>query len=376
MTGNKSIVLAAKTNPLSYTIEDRPIPTAGPGSVVVKILASALLQYHKELLTGVRPYPTPLPFVPGGSAIGRIHAIGPDTTAFAAGDLVLVEPIIEARDDPAAQFLLGSIQGPSAGAAKLMQGPWRDGVLAQYAAAPLENVFALDEARLCGDLGYDILDLHLIQTSMVPYAALADAGVRAGDIVVVGPATGRFGGSAVNTALAMGARVVATGRRQAALDDLARAFGNPKELTTVAMVGDAASDTVALEKAVGPRGADVFVDFCPPDAGTGGVTPSHLVAGINVLRRGGSCVFAGGIYGGVTVPYWDTVFKNLVVRGRFMYEREHTVQVLKLVESGRLKVGKKVGMEIAGVYGLDGFEKAVDEAAGLPGWGKTVLIVP
>jgi hypothetical protein len=33
-------------------------------------------------------------------------------------------------------------------------------------------------------------------------------------------------------------------------------------------------------------------------------------------------------------------------------------------------------MEVANVYGLDRFEQAINEAAELPGWGKSVLIVP
>src|ERR1700712_448035 len=118
MTGNKSIVLTQQTDPLTFTLEDRAIPEVVSGAVVVKILAAALLDYHKELLNGTRPYHVPLPFTPGGNAIGRIAKIGPDTTTFQEGQLVLIDPTIAARDDPSAQILLGSIMGPSAGAQK------------------------------------------------------------------------------------------------------------------------------------------------------------------------------------------------------------------------------------------------------------------
>ena len=242
-----------------------------------------------------------------------------------------------------------------------MYGPWRNGVFAEYALLPLENVFALDEAKLCGEIGYDILDLHLIQTCMIPYAGLADAGVKAGDTVIVAPATGRFSASAVIAALAMGANVIAVGRRQQALDDLIKAFGNPKNLKSAVMIGDVEKDTVTLSHAAGPRGADVFVDFSPPAAGAGGKTPSHILAGISVLRRGGTCCFLGGISENISIPYWTIAFNNIIIRGRFMYEREHAEQVIKLAESGRLLIGKEVGMEVANTYGLEKFEEAVNE---------------
>lgn len=211
---------------------------------------------------------------------------------------------------------------------------------------------------------------------MVPYGGLADAAVRAGDTVVVAPATGRFSGAAVLVALAMGAKLVALGRRQHALDELVKSLGNPHGLRTVAMVGNVEKDTATLAQAVGPRGADCVLDFSPPAAGAYGVTPSHLAASINVLRRGGTLSLMGGIVGGVEIPYITVLFKNLIVRGRFVYERHHAEQVIKLVESGKLRIGQQVGMTTAAIFGLEQYGRALDEAEKLPGWGKIIQIMP
>jgi len=211
---------------------------------------------------------------------------------------------------------------------------------------------------------------------MIPFGGLADAGVRAGDTVVIAPATGRFSGAAVITALAIGANVVAVGRRQNALDVLLTQLGKPKSLKTAVVVGDVEKDTAALSHAVGARGADVVLDLSPPAAGANGKTPSHLLAGLNVLRRGGVLSLMGGIGGTIAIPHSPIVFKNLVIRGRFMYERDHIEQVIKLVESGKLPLGKAVGMKTVAEYGLAEFERAVNEAAKLPGWGECVQIVP
>ena len=47
------------------------MPVPGSGSAVVKILATPILTYMSEVLSGERPYPMSYPLTPGTSAIGR-----------------------------------------------------------------------------------------------------------------------------------------------------------------------------------------------------------------------------------------------------------------------------------------------------------------
>ncbi|KAI0341333.1 hypothetical protein BDW22DRAFT_1346171 [Trametopsis cervina] len=70
---------------------------------------------------------------------------------------------------------------------------------AQHARVLLENCFAPDEQRLCvpakeGGLGYEVHRLSCLQ---------------AGKTIIVAPATGAFGGTAVQFALAIRAGVIA-----------------------------------------------------------------------------------------------------------------------------------------------------------------------
>jgi D-arabinose 1-dehydrogenase-like Zn-dependent alcohol dehydrogenase len=123
--------------------------------------------------------------------------------------------------------MLGGIHwGYSASSAKLMAGEWRDATYAEYAKLPLENCYALDEARLlgspdAGSLGYSIEQLAFLSGLAVPYGGLLDINLRAGETVIVAPATRAFGGAAVNVALAMGAKVIAMGRNKEALSRIA-----------------------------------------------------------------------------------------------------------------------------------------------------------
>ena len=70
---------------------------------------------------------------------------------------------------------------------------------------------------LCDEMAYGIGDLAVIFRLMVSCGGLRDTDVKAGETVIVSPATGGFGGAALFVALAMGARVIAMGRNMAAL---------------------------------------------------------------------------------------------------------------------------------------------------------------
>ena len=66
---HRAVIHTAPSTPLS--VQDVPIPSAGPGSAVVQILATQLLAYMSEILTGERSYRMPMPLTPGTGAIGR-----------------------------------------------------------------------------------------------------------------------------------------------------------------------------------------------------------------------------------------------------------------------------------------------------------------
>jgi threonine dehydrogenase-like Zn-dependent dehydrogenase len=372
----KSVIITAQTEPLSISVEERPIPTPIPGSVVVQILALQILDYQRQILSGARGYPLEMPMTPGGSSIGRVKAVGPDTTSLSEGQLVFVDIYIHARDNPDTNFLLGIHAGANESARKLAAGLWRYSTMAQYANLPIENVHMLDEKKLCGELGYSIEDLLTIQSTCIPYGGLDNADIKAGDVVIVAPATGNFGGAAVLTPLAMGANVIACGRNQQRLDALVKSMGSPAEIKTVALSGDVENDTATLLSLSGAPGADVYIDFSPPEAGKDEKTPSYLHAGIGALRPNGQAVLMGGIGGMVTIPYSAVMFKNLVVRGRFMYDRAQLQKTIKLAEQGRLKLGKKAGKNMIGSFDIDHVEEAMQVAEKNPGYTNLIVLKP
>ena len=371
MSTYRAIVVSSHED--APVLKTLPRPTPGNGEVLVRILATPFVPYMKEILNGTRKYPLNFPITPGSNAIARVEEVGPDAVSLAKGQLVFCDITIHGRDDPNVQMLLGVHGGGYPAAQKLMEGPWRNSSFAELAKFPSENVFALDEEVLCKQRGYSMADLCYLGNCLVPYGGLSDIEVKPGDVVIVAPATGKFGGAAVSAALGIGASVIAAGRNEKVLGAFERAYGSSGKIKTVVLTGDAAKDTENLKRLTrGGKGADAYIDFSPPAA----AESTHIGAAIGALRREGRVVLMGGIGGAISIPYWHVMHNNIRVYGRFMYERAQILQAIKMVERGNLPMGEeKSGVESIH-FGLVKFEEAMEKAAELTSWGVQVILEP
>lgn len=145
-----------------FQIVEKPMAKPDPGSAIIHIEAAEVLSYHREVYNGERHYSFPTPIVGGTNAVGRIAAVGPDATTLTESQLVYVDCVIRARDDPDTLFLSAVHDSSATGSKKLMRDVWRDGAFAEYAKFPLENCIVLNETVLCKELGYPIEDLMYI----------------------------------------------------------------------------------------------------------------------------------------------------------------------------------------------------------------------
>ncbi|KAE8445412.1 hypothetical protein EG329_013425 [Mollisiaceae sp. DMI_Dod_QoI] len=367
-TTHRALILHSTSSPLS--LNTIPIPAATPGSVVVRVLGTAILPYLKDILNGTLPYAITFPMIPGSNCVARVHSVGTDSVSLTPGQLVLCDITVRARDDPDKAILMGLHGGA---AMKLMEGEWRHGTFAEYAKFPLENVFSLNEEILCGKLGYTIEDLCSTPAYLVPYGGLAEINLLPGDTLIVAPATGRFGGGAVTMALAMGATVIACGRNAATLSAMSSVFASIGRLRTYIFTGNIETDTANLTKlANNGQGADAFIDFSPAAA----AQSTHIQTCIAALRPKGKAVLMGGISGKIEIDYGAVMMRSLRIQGRFMYEREMVVQVVKMLENGNLKLGEAVGCRTLGRFGLGDVEEGLVVAGREKGWGRQVVLVP
>ena len=365
----RALVLSSTSEPPKVETISTPQPT--PGSAIVRVLVASVVPYMRDIYNGTRQFAFPTPLVIGTSAIGRIATVGPDATILTPGQLVHMDCVIRARDDPTAAFLSGIHEGFTDGSRKLMHGEWRDSTFAEYSKVPLENCHVLDEKRLLGrvrdgGLGYKVEDLAFVSSLLVPYGGLRDIELKAGETVIVSPATGTFGGAAVLVALAMGARVIAMGRNLEALEAVAT---RSERVQAIPITGDVRADAAALQQ-LGP--VDAFFDISPPAA----AKSTHIKSGILALRHSGRVSLMGGIREDIAIPYSRVMHWNLQLKGKWMYEREDIEGLIKMVEAGVLKLGEGAGLRVMGKFGLEEWDEAFAKAERNAGMGKLTVIVP
>jgi len=85
----KAMVCAAFAPVEALTFGDFPEPQAGPGEVVIDVVAAGVNYPDVLIVQGKYQSKPPLPFVPGSEASGRIAAIGEGVEGFAPGDRVI-----------------------------------------------------------------------------------------------------------------------------------------------------------------------------------------------------------------------------------------------------------------------------------------------
>jgi len=358
----KAAVLKAFGSPLA--VETLPDPTLGTGEVIVDVVAAPVLPYTSEILSGERRYLLIPPVAPGAGAIGRVRAAGPDATRLAVGDWVSCDPTVRSRDNALTPDI--TLQGASArgeGGLRL-QGHFHHGSFAERMLVPTENAVPIgpidpaEAGRWCA--------LNLL---LVPYGGLLAADLKAGETVLVSGATGNFGSAGVAVALAMGAGcVVAPGRNEQVLEDLARRFG--QRLRTVTLSGDEEEDRERMKHAA-PGPIDCVLDLLPPSANT---TPVRAAA--MTVREFGRIVLMGGVgmLGGddLALPYPWIMRNSITIRGQWMYPRAATARLVTLIRSGLLDLSN---FDVT-AFDLDDANDAVAHAAAHGGPFKMTVIRP
>lgn len=369
---NRALWLSSFDNPLELI--ELPVPEATAGSVIVKVLNTVVFPYAEDIHQGRLPvFNLTLPLVPHPSHIGRVHAIGSDAVLAKTGDLVFFSAPIFARDDPDVSIIQGHHGGEGSRGRKLMQGEWRDGALQQYQKVPLENVFILNEDRLCNQLGYTPADLHEISFYSISAGALCEAAeLRAGETIALGPATGTYGGITSDLALALGANVIALGRNKDNLARLAKQLGNHERFSYVVMTGDDDADAAAIRKASPDgRGVEVYNDWA-----SGTLTGSpYFSAAIRAARPEGRVVLSGAPSGTIAVPYTLVMHQNIRIIGKVIVSRSGIDLTIKMVNSGVLKLGKRGGSS-HDVYSLEQHHEAFQQAKEKSGFRVYTDIAP
>ncbi|EED16364.1 conserved hypothetical protein [Talaromyces stipitatus ATCC 10500] len=290
------------------------------------------------------------------STIGRIVAVGGDAVSLREGDLVLCDIYLRGRDDRDVGALLGVHDGHTEGAKRMVHGEWRDSTYAEYVKLLLENCFKLDEQKLLspvssdgivpgGGMGYSVEELLHITSFAVPYG-LRDVGLDVCEAVLIAPATG--------ICPCNGRKCDCHGPEWRSFEALkvSHPNGGNGHLETVLITNDIQQETAAIASFGMP--VDVYFDISPPMA----AESTHLRSGLLSVRHGDRVSLMGGIKGDVAIPLGYVMHGNMTIKGKWMYEREDVLKLIKMVESGRLRLDG--GSSSVKRYGLEQWEEAFE----------------
>jgi NADPH2:quinone reductase len=188
----KAIVVQQFGGPEVLSLQETDTPTPGTGQVLVKVEAAALnwFDLQRRRHDPAYPFPTQLPFTPGGEAAGVVAALGPD------------------------------VQGPAVGTPVFATTLDAAGAYAQYALADARQVFPIPP-------GLDAAQAASLVIAGVPAVLILKETVRLkpGETVLIPAAAGGVGSYLVQLAKLYGAGKVIAATSSVAKGEVAKRLG-------------------------------------------------------------------------------------------------------------------------------------------------------
>ena len=293
-------------------IRDVPVPTAGPGQVVVKIEASGLCHTDIHAANGDWPVKPKMPLIPGHEGVGLVVEVG-EGSAVRVGDRVAV---------PWLAYACGHCKYCMTGWETYCQsaqymGYTMDGSYAEYALAYASHVTKVPD-------GISSVDAAPITCAGVTtYKALKVARPQPADTAMV-VGIGGLGHLGLQYAKVFGCTTVAVD-----VDDAKLALA--KELGADHVV-DARGDQAAQIAAIG--GVDIALVTVP--------SPAAMRAAHAALNPNGRLVIVGlPADNTLALPVFETVLKGISVTGSLVGTRADLEEVFALHSRGGARVVTK-----------------------------------
>lgn len=306
------------------SVRDVPEPVAAPDGAVVRVEATGLCRSDWHGWIGHDP-DIVLPHVPGHEFAGTIEAVGPDVTGWRRGDRVTV-PFVCA---------CGACPRCLAGDQQVCDDQYQPGFTGWGSFAELVAIRRADLNVVRLPDGMDFVTAASLGCRFATSyrAVMAQGRVRAGEWVAV-HGCGGIGLSAVQIAVASGARVVAVDVSRAALE-AAKALG-----AEAVIDGHELDVAGAVVEATG-GGAHLSIDALGSVA--------TCIASIRGLRKRGRHVQVGLLLADAAtppIPMDRVVARELEILGSHGMAAHEYPAMLARVADGRLRPDRLVGRTI------------------------------
>jgi len=303
----RAAVVTALGAPLE--IQDLPVPTAGPGQVLVRIEASGLCHTDIHAARGDWPIKPKIPLVPGHEGVGRVVAVGEGGDRVSEGDRVALPWLAHACGS--CRYCIGGAE-PYCTTPQYM-GYTMDGGYAEYALAYASHVVPVPDAVTSLDAA------PLTCAGVTTYKALKVAQPQPNEIAMV-VGIGGLGHLGLQYAKVFGATTVAVDVEDEKLQ-LAKDLGADQ-------VVDARNSDDEMTRL---GGVDIALVTVP--------SPSAMRSAHAALNPGGRLVLVGlPAEDRLELPVFDTVLHGKTVIGSLVGTRNDLADCFALHAQGRTRV--------------------------------------
>jgi propanol-preferring alcohol dehydrogenase len=305
----KAAVVRAFGEPL--TIEELPVPTPGPGEVLIKVLASGVCHTDVHAADGDWPAKPTLPFVPGHEGAGLVVALGPGVTRVKEGDPVGVAWLHDA---------CGTCEHCLTGWETLCESQHNSGYNVNGAFAEYVIGSAAYVARLPDRCDFAEM-APILCAGVTTYKGIKETEARPGHSIAIS-GVGGLGHLAVQYAKAMGLHVTAIDVADEQLA-LARALG--ADFAVDAKAANAAQQILARTDG-GAHGVLVTA-----------VSPAAFAQALRIVRRKGTVSLVGLPPGDFPTPIFDVVLRRITIRGSIVGTRQDLAEAIRFAADGTVR---------------------------------------
>jgi 2-desacetyl-2-hydroxyethyl bacteriochlorophyllide A dehydrogenase len=300
------------------SIEEVPVPVPAAGEVLVKVAACGLCRTDLEYLKVAGATPKPPPIILGHEPVGTVTETGREVNGLTAGQRVLVATAIPCF---VCDFCRTGRENLCPG--MTLVGANRDGAFAEYVTAPATGVIPLPDSL---PLEASAIITDAVATSY--HAVYNRARVKKGDTVAIYGASGGLGLICVQMTAAIGARVIAIGRKQWKLAK-AKEYGAAEIIST----GEVDSVDRAVKRLTGD-GADISIDVSG--------LAQMIESACRATRPGGSIIVVGFSFEKIQLSVNRLMWQELNVLGSKNYRLSDMPAIIGLVKNGVVQPDKIV----------------------------------
>jgi alcohol dehydrogenase, propanol-preferring len=291
-------------------IEEVPIPTPGPGEVLIKVVANGVCHTDLHAAEGDWPAKPTLPFIPGHEGAGIIAAVGPGVAHLKEGDPAGVAWLHDA-----------------CGWCEHCRTGWDSLCLSQrnsgYSVNGSFAEYVIGSASYVGRLPNNVdfaAAAPILCAGVTTYKGIKETDAKPGEWIVIS-GVGGLGQLGIEYAKAMGLHVAAIDVAESKLA-LARASG--ADITVNALSPDAAAQVVK-QTGGGAHGALVTA-----------VSPKAFTQAIHMMRRKGTIALVGLPPGSFATPIFDVVLGRITIRGSIVGGRQDLAEAIEFFAEGKV----------------------------------------